>query len=269
MRRGQLQIQFSSDGSTAGRINSRLQIQALRHQRMRGPRGQLEGQALEMAMSGGDAVVRPPHGDATEMPLQGKDALHLLEDADVAHPLPHDVVDPPLLLDGGLLHHPHVDDLHLLDGTLLLSSVVTAPLLCLLRKGSCLVLPQNVPLQGPSGAFPGPPSAGVLLLRRDAHPPPPYLLPDTGGAPCCLQSGQVGTHDPLLQLPVASPHRLLTAPALLDVLPVHRDILRLSVHLRPTSGGSSPRPALADPSAECLGPQSHATTRDPRRAPSL
>lgn len=151
----------------------------------------------------------------------------------------------------GLLPHLLVVVLHPPDDILPLSSVATVPHLCLHRRGGCLALPQNALLQEPSGAPLGPPSAEVLLLKGDAHLHPPHLHPGTGGAPCCLLSGQAGIHDPPLQQPAA----LLGGP------PVLRDVLKPSVHLHLTSGDSSPLHTVANPSAECPVPQSHATTR--------
>lgn len=267
MRKGQQQIRCSSDVSIAGRTDSRLQIQGLPPLKTRGPRGQQQGQAPEMGKSGGDAAVHPPHGGDTEMPLQEKDVLHLL-DADVAPRLPHDVADLPLLLDEGLLPLLPVVVLRPPDDILPRSSVATAPHLCLYRRGRCLAPPQNALLQWSSAAPPGPPSAEVLLLKGDARPHP-HLHPDTGGAPCCLPSDQAGIRDPLLQQPAASPRPLRTAVALLGVPQVLRDVLKLPVHLHLTSGDSSPLHTVANPSAECPAPQSHVTTRDHLQVPSL
>lgn len=250
MRKGQQQIRCSSDVSIAGRIDSLLQIQGLPPQKTRGLRGQQWGQAPKMVKSGGDVAVRPPHGGDTGMSPQGKDVLHLLG-ADGAPLLPPDVADLLLLLDEGLLPHLPAVALHLRDDILPLSSVATAPPLCLHRRGGCLTLPQSALLQGPSDAPPGPPNAEVLLLKGDAHLHPPHLHPDTGGAPCCLLSGQAGIHDPLLQQPAA----------LLGVPPVLRDVLKPSIHLHLTSGDSLLH-TVANPSAECPARQSHATARD-------
>lgn len=267
MRKGQQQIRCNSDVSIADRIDSRLQIQGLPLQKTRGPRGQRPGQVPEMVMSGGDVAVHLHHGGDTGMPLQGKDVLHLLVDVDVALLLPHDVADLPLLLDAGLLPHLPAGDLHPSDVILPLSSVATAPHLCLHRRGGFLALPQNALLQGQSDALPGPPSAEVLLLKGGAHLLPPHLHPDTGEAPCCLLGGQAGIHDLLLQHPVASPRPLQTVVALLGVPPVLRDVLKPPVHPHVASGDSPPHTAV-NPSVEFPAPRSHATTRDPLRAPS-
>lgn len=266
MRKGQRQIRCSSGVSIAGRIDSLLQIQGLPPPQMRDPRGHQQGQVPpEMGKSGGDAAVHPPHGGDTEMLRQGKDVLHLL-DADVAHRLPHAVADLPLLLEEGLLPHRPVVVLHPPDDFLPLSSVATAPPRCLYRRGSCLALPRSALLRGPSAASQGRPSAEVLLLKGDAHLPPP-LHPDTGGAPCCLPSGQAGIYDPLL--PAAPLRPLQTAVAPLGVPPVLKGVLKPPVHPRLTSGDSSPLHTVASPSAECPAPQSHATTRDHLQVPSL
>lgn len=267
MRKGQQQIRCSSDVSIAGRIDSRLQIRGLPPQRTRGPRGQQQGQVPEMGKSGGDVAVRPPHGEDTGTHLQGKGVLHLLG-ADVAPRLPHDVADLPHPLDEGLPPHLPVVVLHPPDDILPLSSVATAPPLCLHRRGRCLALPQNALLQGPSDALPDPPSAEALLLKGDARLHP-HLHPDTGGAQCCLLSGKAGIQDPQSQEPAASPHPLQTAVALLGVPPVLRDVLKPPVHLHLTSGDSSPLHTAANPSAECPAPRSHATTRDHLQVPSL
>lgn len=186
MRKGQQQIRCNSDVSIADRIDSRLQIQGLPLQKMRGPRDQRQGQVPEMVKSGGDVAVHLLHEDDTGMPLQGKDVLHLLVDVDVALLLRHDVADLPLLLDAGLLLHLPADDLHPRDVTLPPSSVATAPHLYLHRRGDFLALPQNALLQGQSDALLGPPSAEVLLLKGGAHLLLQHLHPDTGEAPCCL-----------------------------------------------------------------------------------
>lgn len=267
MKKGQQQIRCSSDVSIADRIDSRLQIQGLPPPKTRGPRGRQQGPGLGMGKSGGDAAVPPPHGGDTEMPLQGKDVLHLL-DADVAPHLPHDVADLPLLLEEGLLPHLLVVVLHPQGDILPLSNVATALHLCLHRRGRCRALPLNAHLQGPSDAPPGPQSAEVLLLKEDAclHP---HRHPDTEGALCCLLPGKAGIHDPLLQQPAASPRPLQTAVALLGVPQVLQDVLKPPVHLHLTSGGSSPLHTVASPSAGCPVPQSHATTRDHLQVPSL
>lgn len=266
MRKGQQQIRCSSDVSIAGRIDSRLQIRGLPPQKTRGPRGQQQAQVPEMGTSGGDVVARPPHGDDTGTPLQGKDGLHLLG-ADVAPRLPHDVADLPLLLDEGLPPLLPVVVLHPPDDIPPLSSVATVPHPCPHRRGRCLALPQNALLQGPSDAPPGPPNAEALLLKGDAHLHP-HLHPDTGGAPCCLLSGKAGIQDPQLQQPAASPRPLQTADALLGVPPVLRDDSKPPVHLHLTSEDSSPPHTAANPSAECPAHQSHATTRDRLQVPS-
>lgn len=49
-----------------------FQIQGLPLQKMRGPRGQQQGQVQEMVKSGGDVVAPRPHGGDTGMSLQGK-----------------------------------------------------------------------------------------------------------------------------------------------------------------------------------------------------
>jgi len=161
----------------------------------------------------------------------------------------------------GLLPHRPVVVLHPPDDFLPLSSVATAPPRCLYRRGSCLALPRSALLRGPSAASQGRPSAEVLLLKGDAHLPPP-LHPDTGGAPCCLPSGQAGIYDPLL--PAAPLRPLQTAVAPLGVPPVLKGVLKPPVHPRLTSGDSSPLHTVASPSAECPAPQSHATTRGKR-----
>lgn len=211
MRKGQQQIRCSSDVNIADRIDSRLQIQGPPPQKMKGQRGQLRGRGPEMVKSGGDEAVRHLQGDDTGIHLQGKGALHLL-DGDVALLLPLVVAlllplvvaDLPLLLDEGLLLHLLVDDLHPRDDILPLSSVATAPHLCLHRRGRCQALLQSAHPQGPSGVPPGPQSAEVLLLKGGALLPP-HHRPDTGGAPCCLLAGKAGIPDPL---PTAGPHPL-------------------------------------------------------------
>lgn len=185
MRRGQQQIRCSSDVSIAGRIDNPLQIQGPPPQKMRGPRGQQQGQVPGMVKSGGDVVVPPPQGGDTGMSLQGKDVLHLL-DADVAPLLHPDVADPPLPLDEGLLLHLPVVVLHPPDDILPLSNVATAPRLCHHRRGGCPTLPQNAPLLYQSDVFPGLPGAEVLPLKGGAHPHPPHLHPGIGGALCRL-----------------------------------------------------------------------------------
>lgn len=269
MRKGQQQIRCSSDVSIAGRIDSRPQIQGRPPQKMRGPRDQQQDQVPEMVKSGGDVAVHPPLGGDIGTPLQGKDVLHLLH-ADVAPRLPHDVADHPLLLlDAGLLPlHPAVDRPPR-DDILPPSSVATARHLCHNRRGSCRVHPLNALLRGPNDAPPGHLSAEALLLQGDAHLPPPHLHRDTGGALCCLLSGQAGTHDHLLERPDASPRPLRTAVALSGVPPVLRDVLKPPVHLHLTSGDSSPLHIVVNSSAECPAHQSHATTRDRLQAPSL
>lgn len=268
MRKGQQQIRCSSGVSIADRIDSLLQIRGLPPQKTRGLRDLQQGQVPEMVMSGGDVAVPHPHGGDTGMSLQGKDVLHLL-DADVAPLLPHDVAGLPLLLDEGLLPHLRVVVLHPPDDILLLSSDATAPHLCHHRKGGCPAHPLNALLQVQSDASPGPPSAEFLLLKGDAHLHPPPLQPDTGGAPCCLLSGQTGIHDPPVQQPAASPRPLQTAAALLGVPAVLGDVLKPPVRLHLTNGDSSPLHTVANPSVECPAPQSHATTRDHLRVPSL
>lgn len=269
MRKGQQQIRCSSDVSIAGRIDSRPQIQGLPPQKMRGPRGQQQDQVPEMVKSGGDVAVLPPLGGDIGMPLQGKDVLRLLL-ADVAPRLPHDVADHPLLLlDAGLLPLHPVVDRHHPDDILPQFSVATALHLCHNKRGSCRIHPLNALLRWPNDAPPGLLSAEALLLQGDAHLPPPYLHQDTGGAPCCLLSGKAGTHDHLLEQPDASPLPLRTAVALSGVPPVLRDVLNPPVLLHLTSGDSSPLHTVVNSSAECPAHQSHATTRDRLRAPSL
>lgn len=268
MRRGQQQIRCSSDVSIAGRIVSRPQIQGLPLQKMRGPRGQQQGQVQEMVKSGGGVVVPRPHGGDTGMSLQGKDALLLL-DVDVAPLLLHDVAGLPLLQDEGLPPHLPVVVLHPPDDILPLSSAATAPHLCHHRRGGCPALPQNGLLLCQSGVSPGLLSAEVLLLKGDAPRHPLHLHPDIGGVPCCPLSGQAGMHDPLVPQPTASPLHLHTVVTLLGVLTVLRDVLEPAVHLHPTSGDSSPLHTVANLSAECPAPQSHATTRDHTRVPNL
>lgn len=268
MRRGQQQIRCSNDVNIAGRIGNRLQIQGLPLPKMRGPRGQQQGQVQEMVRSGGDVVVPLPRGGDTGISLQGKDVLLLL-DVDVDPPLLHDVAGLHLLLDEGLLPHLPVGVLHPPDDILLLSSAATAPHLCRHRRGGCPTLPQNALLPCQSDAPPGLQSAEVLLLKGDVHRHPPHLHPDTGGAPCCHLSGQAGMHDPLVQQPVVSPLPLQTVVTLLGVPTVLRDVLEPAVRLHPTSGDSSPLHTVANLSVEYLAPQSHATIRDHIQVPSL
>lgn len=261
MRKGQQQIRCSSGVSIAGRTDSHLQIQGLPPQKTRGSRGQMQGQVPETVRSGGDVVVPLPYGGDTGISLQEKDALHLL-DADVVPLLHHVVADLPRLLDEGLLPHLPVVVLHPPDDILPLSSVATAPHLCRHRRGGCQTLLPNAPLQGPSDVPLDPQSAEVLPLKGDARLQPPHLHQDTGGAPCCLLSGQAGIHDLPTEQPAASPHHLQTAVAMLGVPLVLRDVLRPPVHRHLTSGDSSPLHTVVNPSAECPALQSHATTRD-------
>lgn len=161
----------------------------------------------------------------------------------------------------GLLPHLPVVVLHPPDDILPLSSVATAPHLCRHRRGGCQTLLPNAPLQGPSDVPLDPQSAEVLPLKGDARLQPPHLHQDTGGAPCCLLSGQAGIHDLPTEQPAASPHHLQTAVAMLGVPLVLRDVLRPPVHRHLTSGDSSPLHTVVNPSAECPALQSHATTR--------
>ncbi len=161
----------------------------------------------------------------------------------------------------GLLLHLPVVVLHHPDDILPLSSAATAPHLCRHRRGGCPALPQNAPLPCQSDAPPGPPNAEVLPLKGDAHRHPPHLHPDTGGAPCCLQSGKAGTLGPLVQQQAASPPPLQTVVTLSEVPSVLRDVMDPAVHLHLTSGDSSLLPTVANLFAECPAPQSHATTR--------
>lgn len=269
MRKGQQQIRCSSDVSIAGRTDSRPQTQALPPQKTRGPRGQQQDQVPEMGKSGEDVAVHPPLGGDIGRPPQGKDVLHPLH-ADVVPPLPHDAADHPLLLlDAGLLPLLPAVDRRPPGDILPPSSVATALHLYHHRRGSSRIHPQNALLQGSKDVPPGPLNAEALLLRGDAHLPPPHPHPDTGGAPCCLLSGQAGTHDHLWEQPGDSLHPLRTAVALSGVPPVLRDVLTPPVHLHLTSGDSSPLHTVVNSSAECPAHQSHATTRDCLRAPSL
>lgn len=269
MRKGQQQIRCSSGVSIAGRINSRLQIQDLPPQKMRGPKGQQQVQVLEMVKSEEDVVVHLPPADDTGRPLQGKDVLHLLDgDAAPLHP-PHDVADLLLPLDAGLRLPLPVVDLHHPDDILPLFSVATAPHLCLYKSGSCLALLQNALHQGSSDAPQGLLSAEALLLRGDAHLHLPLPHLDTEGAPCCLLPVQAGIYDPLWEQQAASPLHLQIEVALSGVPLVHRGVLICPVHLHLSSGDSTPLHTVANQFAECPALQSHAITRDPLAAHSL
>ncbi|MEQ2180414.1 hypothetical protein GOODEAATRI_000991 [Goodea atripinnis] len=157
----------------------------------------------------------------------------------------------------GLLLHLPVVGLCPPDAILLLSSVATAPHLCLHRRGRCLVHPQNAFLQAPSDGPPGHLNVEALPLSGDGLLPPLHLPRDTGGAH--LLPGQAGILDPLLDLPDASPHHLQTAVALLGDPLALRDALIPPARLPPTSGDSSPRHTAVSSSVGCLAPQSHVT----------
>ncbi|MEQ2199327.1 hypothetical protein XENOCAPTIV_010911 [Xenoophorus captivus] len=159
--------------------------------------------------------------------------------------------------ESGLLPHLPVVGLCPPDAILLLSSVATAPHLCLHRRGRCLVHPQNAFLQAPSDGPPGHLNVEALRLSGDGLLPPLHLLRDTGGAHLLL--GQAGILDPLLDLPDASPHHLQTAVALLGDPLVLRDALIPPARLPPTSGDSSPLHTAVSSSVGCLAPQSHVT----------
>lgn len=161
------------------------------------------------------------------------------------------------LIPGLRLHHLVVVLCHRGD-ILPLSSVATAPPLCHHRRGGCPFHLSDAPLPWPSDGPLGPPSAGVLLHREDAHLHPLSLHPDTGEAQWL--SEEAGTPDPQVLLPAACLLPLLTAVTLWDVPPVLKDVLSPLVPLRSTKGENLLRIA-ANPSAECRAPQSHASTR--------
>lgn len=265
------QILFSSDASIAGRIGSRLQIQA--HpppQKMRDLRGLSVGLVPGMVRSGKDVVtLQLPLGGDIETALQEKDVPHLLQFAETDLPLPHGVADLLLLQDAGLRPHMPVDALLPPDGILLQFSVATAPHHCPLRsKGSLdLPLPSGHPQWANVGP-PGPPSEGVLLPKRDAHPPLPIHLPDTGGARCCLPTGQAGTPAPLLSPLNATPLPPPTVAEAYGCLLVPNGTLRPLGCLHPARSGSSLLRGVADLSAGFPGLQSHARTRELRKAPT-
>lgn len=263
MRKGLQQIRCSSDVSIAGRIGSRLQTQGHHPQKMRDLRGLWQDQEPEMVTLEDDEAVHPHLGEDIGIPLRGKDVLHLLLAADVVPLLHQDVADLPLpLLGAGLLHHLLVDVLHPPDATLRLSSVATAPHLCPLRRGDCLVLLQDAPLQGPNDDSPDHPSVEVPHLKGDAPLHPQHLHPDTGGAHCHLLADQEGIHGHLFQLPVACLPPQQTVVVLLGVQPVLVDVLKPPVHPHWANEDSRPRLTVVNPYAECPAPLSHATARE-------
>lgn len=181
MTREQQQIQFSSAGSIADRIDSHLQIRDHHHLKMRLQRGLQQDLEPEMVMSGEGEATHLPQEGVIEIPLQENGAPHHPLDVGV-EPLPHPDAADLHLLDEGHHHHLREGDLHPRGVTHLLFSAATAHHLCPRKKENCLVLPRGAPLPEPNVDLPGHLNGGALHLKGAAPLLLQHLHPDIGEA---------------------------------------------------------------------------------------